>query len=1449
MSCHSTTRAQEDPYAFTESAPLQANSLAYANHSSAVSNSTSSSNATTSTTIQTASSGASLLLTTNTAGSGTTSKDKVVSISPPTASTPATLKVRYNGIVTTASPTTTAVVRGHTATGTPIPVFTKPVQIRQQSPQSILPGQAQPTVTVGKLIKKVLPQQKTPLITTVVAGGAKIISRLQQPNQTSSGGPQLSTAGGSILKFIKIPPQQLTKGTVSGGTTIPQGSFIHVTTSGDGARKLIVTNSSSSGSNGVTPTISVTSAGSARIANVGTAVSRNTSGSVAVVSNVSTVSPTKIRLVQPQAQGKFYLQTSNSNTIGTATHLSNPVTIATLRNTLIKQHQLQQQSPLQQQKQQPAQQQQQQQQIVQQKLSSPQQATVAAAKPQQITQQSLQSQQKPQQQTIQQQQQHTQKQPKSQQVKQQQIVGNQTLPKTSPQHQPPKTSTPLLQSQALQKQDNVDVTPKLQHKQQVQASVVQQQQQVVAKTLLQSAPNGQKQSLLLQQQQQPSRPVPSPTVQVAPKQQPTQQSQSLLLQPQRKQQQTLPSPVNKQRAVPPQQSATKSATSVGSISLLTSSTIATKDGTLLAKVTDPGKVSQISAKEEKASKMSITESLRRSVHQQSLLVGSNVEASTKSPQSRDHSPVVNRVEKLNRSPSVTVEPKVITAAAKKRSEMDAVVANMQIVNENKTIQQPTTVDTKPVPKLEPEAETIVNSVNGKVRQVYRRSTSTGKTSGKQQKSTKRTHSQQLSEEQDQQRDCTSPVVGTGLMSKIGASPSCTTSTPNAPTRISPSLLATVKLEKDVDIKQEVEEPDEKPPRQQRFLATPSVPGAIAVPIKRPKLKTWHAPGAYMFDLKAPGEESDDDAYDEYPNTLSFWYEESIAITVPDSTSSWGINPMHRSSTSSNSSVRGGKGKSNRSGHSGKFEIRMLTRDERLELRKAYLQRRVVQCRNGLRMRSAAVSTAKKRLESMAKMVAKLDKRRQTELNKASEKAICTSEGCPKAALVMTSHCYDHITEEAQQCLFQRCTAKFSDNSQCRVPVFDVSHELILCKEHAWKHDNHDKMSQEVKLHKTGKPSLIGMVTTASPVPASPTAAGRKKMKPVQSPSVVVRTQKRPKKKKKLTPLQQQMLLHQQQYKQQFAIHHNHQSSQGQAKHTTPASNQPQKKVIQQQPQKSLLNTWSANGKVQVKQATPLQKTSLIAPPAQRLHLSNGSESSSKPAFNTATVSHTVAQTNRNLPLIPVVVGNNRPVAGVRGSTLYRAQTNNSAVKIVSSIEHVHDQQLPPQQQQYSNGSHTVQTTLKNSSPNTQDLLTICENSSAYASSEDTGVGGLSESELLATQDVIEEIIPFEFSNLLHPNVLSHLPPDALNELLCLVPPEDDTGDSHESCPREVEDDIERALEHVKSLDDMTVEPSSLLGDFLDNVDDEMLDGSDICTTEQMLQSPNKANDIRGMVHT
>ena len=43
-----------------------------------------------------------------------------------------------------------------------------------------------------------------------------------------------------------------------------------------------------------------------------------------------------------------------------------------------------------------------------------------------------------------------------------------------------------------------------------------------------------------------------------------------------------------------------------------------------------------------------------------------------------------------------------------------------------------------------------------------------------------------------------------------------------------------------------------------------------------------------------------------------------------------------------------------------------------------------------------------------------------------------------------------IMYNVDQQMFGYCTAKFSDNTQCCVPVFDVKHELPLCPEHAAK---------------------------------------------------------------------------------------------------------------------------------------------------------------------------------------------------------------------------------------------------------------------------------------------------------------------------------------------------------------------------------------------------------------
>ncbi|KAK7867583.1 hypothetical protein R5R35_005283 [Gryllus longicercus] len=86
-----------------------------------------------------------------------------------------------------------------------------------------------------------------------------------------------------------------------------------------------------------------------------------------------------------------------------------------------------------------------------------------------------------------------------------------------------------------------------------------------------------------------------------------------------------------------------------------------------------------------------------------------------------------------------------------------------------------------------------------------------------------------------------------------------------------------------------------------------------------------------------------------------------------------------------------------------------------------------------------------------------------------------SDACSNLALPCTQHCVRHIMYNVDQLLYEHCTAKFSDNTQCCVPVFDVCHELPLCLEHARKRDNYDRMCAETKpkkVRKKAKPSAM-----------------------------------------------------------------------------------------------------------------------------------------------------------------------------------------------------------------------------------------------------------------------------------------------------------------------------------------------------------------------------------------
>ncbi|XP_071450947.1 uncharacterized protein [Hetaerina americana] len=104
--------------------------------------------------------------------------------------------------------------------------------------------------------------------------------------------------------------------------------------------------------------------------------------------------------------------------------------------------------------------------------------------------------------------------------------------------------------------------------------------------------------------------------------------------------------------------------------------------------------------------------------------------------------------------------------------------------------------------------------------------------------------------------------------------------------------------------------------------------------------------------------------------------------------------------------------------------------------------------------------------------------------------------CGSPALPCTRHCPRHVMYNVDQLLFEHCTAKFVDNTQCCAPVFDVSRDTPLCPEHARKRDNYDRMCAEIKpkrARKKAKPSAM----------TRPSKRGKKKRRSASVPAASV----------------------------------------------------------------------------------------------------------------------------------------------------------------------------------------------------------------------------------------------------------------------------------------------------------------------------------------------------------
>lgn len=382
---------------------------------------------------------------------------------------------------------------------------------------------------------------------------------------------------------------------------------------------------------------------------------------------------------------------------------------------------------------------------------------------------------------------------------------------------------------------------------------------------------------------------------------------------------------------------------------------------------------------------------------------------------------------------------------------------------------------------------------------------------------------------------------------------------------------------------------------------------------------------------------------------------------------------------------------------------------------------------------------------------------------------------------MAAQCEDHIVDNISQHIFLPCTAKFADNTQCRIPVFDIIHDLPLCMEHARKRDAYNRVVHDQQRAGSHKLTTATEATTMSQSSFNCDAGDL------------------------LRQLQQIQHQHKQQQQRQQQTHMQHNlygtATVGKNKKcinlkatttrkrktaNTPASNtvgRPQKR-----PRKIGTNG-SPSGPIVAATIAPLQLTSAVlqrkgSTTSLESIASNSQSSNSQPHYISSNI-NVKAQTQIAMPALAPLSGHNAPIVsstltvGSAPKRMLNFSTNSchDNAATLADTENVMAQNLKAHEinQLVAQFSVAVSSNNNNNNENSnsftayssssmnntynymssncdsnftsalgsssslpssteelfrQELLSVCENSSAYASSEDTGLGGLSETELM-----------------------------------------------------------------------------------------------------------------------
>ncbi|XP_037946723.1 putative uncharacterized protein DDB_G0292292 [Teleopsis dalmanni] len=477
-------------------------------------------------------------------------------------------------------------------------------------------------------------------------------------------------------------------------------------------------------------------------------------------------------------------------------------------------------------------------------------------------------------------------------------------------------------------------------------------------------------------------------------------------------------------------------------------------------------------------------------------------------------------------------------------------------------------------------------------------------------------------------------------------------------------------------------------------------------------------------------------------------------------------------------------KKNNSGEHCSAQSGNLAREERILKYKNLLQRQALQLFSVKSMQKNPLHVARQRLLCVDRLLRKY----KDVFNEKQTINICSVPSCNDHALDMATNCVKHIVKNPAQPLFSYCSAKLSDNTQCPITVFDIMNDIPLCNEHAHKRGEYTNIANEQRKmstitltpqnHRSGpQPEAHISVANNKKLHLSKLTAPRKRKLTLVNP--VGRPQKRNKKM---------------------------QSSAVEPK-IVPVSAVLQRKSSTTSLESIASNSHSSNSQLYM-------PSNSLAPPALAPLSYSGNMISPQRKLNFGTLDANVNDDKKAHDINQIVaqftmLANKHEANNINHSNGIFNNNNNMNFMNTNSNSN------------FTSGLFSTSSLPSTDELLTQDMLSMCENSSAYASSEDTGLGGLSESEIIPGPH--DDDIPLDDTHLLEENdldnVLNSLPVDAFNELFTAV--------RQDEC-----DEVERALaladKHLKSLQQTIGSDSDFLGDFLD-VNEDFLNDEDICS--------------------